>query len=147
MRADALARLFAVRLAAGAQAPNGGPAPRVVWNDGGDELLLHLDSLRTRFSRDALSVGLDVETDQTGRQPVQVVFSLAGDAGQALVAATEELPRGDERVVARWGRALQDALWAVLVGAAQQQAAAQPGARPVMAIERGQIRLARRFDR
>ncbi|MEZ4466486.1 MAG: hypothetical protein R3F60_08465 [bacterium] len=113
------------------------PGP-VVWRDAGDEILLHLDTLRVRFQGDALSVGLELECDETGRQAVQVVFYL-GDRPQSMLVATEELPRGDARVVGRWGRPLQEALVSALVQLAEAAAAAQP--RHVPALQLQQERL------
>ena len=108
------------------------PGP-VVWRDEGDEVLLHLDRLRVRFLDAALSVGLELETDQTGRQPVQILLYL-GDRPERLVLATEELPRGDELLVGRWGRALQGALVAGLVRLAEEAAASQPRHVPALLL-------------
>ncbi len=47
-----------------------------------------------------------------------------GDASDpvGLVATTDELPRGNGLLAARWGRALQAAVWASLLGLSQDHA-------------------------
>lgn len=151
MDAETLARALALLLGGGL-----GPAdplilnrvaPRrvgpVVWRDQGDEVLLHLDRLRVRFVEEStLSIGLELETDQTGPQPVQVVFHLGGRQGaKSLLVATEEFPRGDERLIGRWGRPLQGALFAALVRLAELAAAREPNQVPALAIQRERLIL------
>jgi hypothetical protein len=101
---------------------------QVVWVHDGNEALIHLDSLAVRTLDGVLLVSLDLETDQTGRQTVVTPFALGDPArGTGLLAATEQLPRGDPTLLAQWGRTLQDALWASLLALAADQAVAHGG--------------------
>ena len=80
------------------------PPPRVVWVDHGDEVLAHLDSLRTRVVSGKLLVSLDLETDQTGRTPLVVAFALGGANDPAgLVARHRALSRAATRCSPRAG--------------------------------------------
>ena len=101
---------------------NGAPltAPignQVIWVDAGDEVLVHLDSLQTKILDRMVVMSIDLECDQVGRTPMIVTFAL-GDANDpaGLVAVTDEYPRGDGRLAARWGDAIQAALWSALLG-------------------------------
>jgi hypothetical protein len=96
-------------------------APQVVWVDAGDEVLVHLDSIQVRILDRLIVVSVDLETDQTGRAPLIVPFSLGGLRDQAgLVATTSELAHGHRLLAARWGAVLQSALWAALTGIAKE---------------------------
>jgi hypothetical protein len=114
---------------AGAPADGSVPAPLsspvIVWADAGSEALVHLDSIQVRMLPGTLLVSLDFETDQTGRSPLIVALTLSADPKDpaGLVAATDEYPRGDGRLAARWGRAFQAAAWASLLSIAQDHAA------------------------
>ena len=57
--------------------------------------------------------------------PLIVALTLSADPKDpaGLVAATDEYPRGDGRLAARWGRAFQAAAWASLLSIAQDHAA------------------------
>jgi hypothetical protein len=97
---------------------------QVVWVEGGDELLVYLDSLRVRLLDRILLAWLDLESDQTGRQTMLVPFAFAREEGRGgLVAVTEQAPRGDASLVARWGHTVQDAIWAGLLTLANDAAA------------------------
>ena len=92
----------------------------MIWVDRGDEVLVHLESTQVRIQGNSVLVSVDLETDQTGRQPLVVAFSLGdGTDGAGLVATTDELPRGNGLLAARWGPALQSAVWASLLNMAQ----------------------------
>jgi hypothetical protein len=104
----------------------GGGHRAVVWNDRGDEVLLHADATRTRIAGEVLLVALELETDQSGRQSVVVAFALGKrDDAAGLYAVTDELPRGEGALVARWGRIAQDAVWAALLQLATEHAASR----------------------
>lgn len=95
----------------------------VVWVDRGDEVLIHLNSIRTQIRDRVLMVSVDLETDQTGRTPLVVVFALGNASDPAgLIAVTDELPRGNGMLASRWGKILQEALWASLLGIATDHA-------------------------
>jgi hypothetical protein len=98
----------------------GSPANVVVWVDAGDEVLVHLDSVAVRMVGQTLLVSVDLETDQTGRTPLVVSLALgAGKDAAGLVAVTDELPHGNGLLAARWGPHLQAAVWACILGMAQ----------------------------
>ena len=109
----------------------------MVWVDHGDEVLAHLDSLAARVSGGRLLVSLDLETDQTGRTPLVVAFALGGANDPAgLVAVTEPFPRGNALLAARWGEAVQAAVWAGLLALAQDHAEERGSApRGIAALE------------
>jgi hypothetical protein len=96
------------------------PAARIVWEDAGQRVLLHLDSLRARIVNGWLLCQLDLETDQTQRQSLQFVYYLGvpGEGGGLQAAATinaASVPAS--QLVDRWGAHVQRLLWdAVLDG-------------------------------
>jgi hypothetical protein len=96
---------------------------KVVWVDHGDEVLVHLDSLKTEVADGRLLVSLDLESDQTGRTPLVMAFALGGANDPAgLVAVTETYPRGNALLASRWGEAVQAAVWSGLLNLAQDHA-------------------------
>jgi len=102
------------------------PASRdraVVWDDSGDQTLVHLDSVVLRLLANSLVVSVDLETVETGRAPLIVVFAFGTERDPAgLVATTDALARGNAMLAARWGRVLQETIWAALIGEAQAHA-------------------------
>jgi hypothetical protein len=117
--------------------------PAVIWADAGDEVLVHLDSLKTRMLDGMLLVSVDLETDQTGRSSLVVPFALTHDPNDlaGLIATTEEYPRGLGALAARWGRTLQAALWAGLLSIAQDHATQRSSAPRTIVINRGTLHL------
>jgi len=96
---------------------------KVIWVESGNEVLVHLDSLRTQILDSALLVSVDLETDQTGRTPLVVALALGKtDDPAGLIAVTDDLPRGNGLLASRWGKTLQDAIWAGLLGLATDHA-------------------------
>ena len=126
-------------------APGAAPHLKVIWVDQGDEVLVHLDSLHSRIVGRTLLVSLDLETDQTGRTALVVPMALgAADDPAALVAITDDLPRGNGLLASRWGRVLQDAVWAGMLGIARDHAA-ERGLEPRgITVDAGSIRLVAR---
>lgn len=103
--------------------PAGSAPSQVIWVDNGDEVLVHLDSTKTQIVQQTILVSVDLETDQTGRQPLVVALALGdGTDGAGLIGTTDELPRGNALLAARWGQALQASVWAVLMRMAQEHA-------------------------
>ena len=122
-----------------------GPPSRVVWVDGGDEALVHLDSLTTKIVGSTLLVSLDLETDQTGRAPVIVRFALGGGSDPAgLVAATDEVAGGHPLLVSRWGEAVTAAAWSALVGLGVDHADQRGGVVGHLTIDSGHLVLGAR---
>jgi hypothetical protein len=143
---ERVANEIAVRLAGapadGSAPPAEGPSDRVVWVDGGDEVLVHLGSATTRIVDGVLLFSIDLETDQTGRQPMTVAFALGdGSDGTAALAVTTELPQGHAGLAARWGDALQDAAFAALGALADDHAAERDAAPNAIALQDGALQL------
>jgi hypothetical protein len=101
--------------------PSSSPLSEVVWVENGDEVLVHLDSTKVQILPRTVLVSVDLETDQTGRQPLVVVLSLGdGTDNAGLIGTTDEIPRGNGLLAARWGHALQASVWATLMQMAQE---------------------------
>jgi hypothetical protein len=115
---------------------------KVIWVDQGDEVLVHLDSVRVRFVNNTVLISVDLETDQTGRASLIVPLALSngGDAA-GLVAVTEDLPKGNGLLAARWGRQLQSSVWACLLGLAQDHGAERNGVPRGITVSDGQLSL------
>ena len=95
----------------------------IVWDDSGDQALVHLGSVVVRLVANSFVVSVDLETEQTGRAPLIVVLAFGTERDPAgLVATTDALPRGDAMLAARWGRVLQQTVWAALIGIARAHA-------------------------
>jgi hypothetical protein len=112
----------------------------VIWVEHGDEVLVHLDSVQVRLLPGSVLVSVDLETDQTGRATLVMAFAL-GNAGDpaGLTAVTDDLPRGLGTLAARWGKTLQLAVWASILGFAQDSAAQQGGAPVGLAVSQGSL--------
>jgi Collagen triple helix repeat (20 copies) len=141
-----LAGLLSVRLAgtpADGRAPSGASPKAVVWVDQGDEVLVHLDSVTVRFVGQTALVSMDLESDQTGRTPMVVAFALGDDAsaGATLVAVTEEYPRGNALLAARWGAVVRDAAWSAVLQLAADHAGERSLAPAGLTLAAGQLRL------
>jgi hypothetical protein len=110
----------------------------IIWVEQGDEVVVHLDSVQVRLLPGSLLVSVDLETDQTGRATLVAAFAL-GSAGDpaGLTAVTDDLPRGLGPIAARWGRTLQLAVWAAVLGFAQDSATQQGGAPIGLAARQG----------
>jgi hypothetical protein len=118
------------------------PPRAVVWVNGGDEVVAHLDSLIIKILDGAVVMSLDLEDDLTGRAPVVVRFAVAGaqdDAG--LLVATDEVAGGNPAFAARWGASVQNAGWASLLGLAREHAAARGQAPAGISAVAGALRL------
>lgn len=141
-----LSGLLQTRLAglpADGSAPGKTVPAAVIWTDQGDEVLVHLSSLEISFSGSAALVSIDMESDQSGRTPMVVALALGDQplAGGALLAATDELPRGNALLAARWGAVLRDAAWNAFLTLAADHAS-QTGLAPhALTLANGQLRL------
>src|SRR5262245_10254939 len=103
--------------------PGATRAAKVIWVDAGDEVLVHLDSLRVAVRNRLVAVSIDLESDQTGRTPLVCTFALGDSTDPAgLFAVTNELPRGNGLLAARWGAAVQAAVWNSLLGLVKDHA-------------------------
>jgi hypothetical protein len=118
------------------------PSAGVVWVDGGDEVLVHLSAAQVRILDKMLLVSVDLETDQTGRTPLTVALALGTATDPAgLVAVTDEFPQGNGQLAARWGAALQAAVWSSLLGLSQDHAAERNKAPRGISAAPGQLTL------
>ena len=92
---------------------------KVVWQDSGQRVLLHLDSLRIRAVDGWLLCDLALECDPTKGQILQFVFFLGtGDAAGLHASATINAATVPASQLAdRWGPDVQRLLWdAILDG-------------------------------
>jgi hypothetical protein len=113
----------------------------VVWVDGGDSVLVHLDSIATRIVGTCLLVSIDLETDQTGRTPLVVAFAINATDAAGLVAATDALPRGNGILASRWGSAVRNAAWGAFLRIASDHATERGGAPYGFSIANNQLTL------
>jgi hypothetical protein len=134
-------RLAGTTAADGSGATSSAPQ-KVIWVEQGDEVLVHLDSIAVRIMDGIVLVSVDLETDQTGRTPLVVSFSVgSGNDPAGLVAVTEDFPRGNGLLASRWGRALQAAAWASLLGIATDHATERSSAPLGIAAVAGTLSL------
>jgi hypothetical protein len=144
--ATTLGTLLGVRLAgtpAGGSALDATAATSVVWVDQGDAVLVHLDSVAVRFVGQSVLVSIDLESDQTGRTSMVTAFALGADAtaGAGLVAVTEEYPRGNALLAARWGRVIRNAAWSALLQLANDHAAERSLTPAGLTLAAGELHL------
>lgn len=118
--AGEIAIRIAGRPADGSLAPTGprtGRLQKVIWVDAGDTVLVHLDSTRVKLLDQTIVASIDVECDQTGLVTMVGVFVTGNGSDPAgLVCVTDETPRGNGLMAARWGPQIQAALWSALLG-------------------------------
>lgn len=96
----------------------GNSAAPALWVDGDSEILAFPARLQVLLTTGRVLIELPLSTEQTGEASLFVAFALGKQPGDAaLRAATEELPRGEPRLAARWGRLVQEALWQALLRA------------------------------
>jgi hypothetical protein len=140
----ALAGYLLPRLA-GTPADGSTPVPitqnTIVWVNRGDEVLVHLDSVSTQIAGQAVLVSVDLECDQTGRTPLVVALSLGQDAQGGLVATTDQFPRGNGALAARWGSTVQEAVWSAMLSLVNDHAAERDMSPLAFAIQNGQLYL------
>lgn len=118
------------------------PMSPVIWVDHGDEVLVHFESMRVQMLDGMLLVSIDLETDQTGRTPLVVSIALGNsDQGAGLFAVTDEYPRGNGILAARWGAVLQEAVWSSLLGLAKDHALQTGQAPRAIGIAAGKLTL------
>lgn len=129
----AIAQLLQRALCAGREADSAeGRERSILWHDFGDEVLVHIDSLQVRLRPRFIFVSVDLECEQTGRSPLIVTLAMGSTQdGAGLFATSDELPRGNPLLAARWGAVLRQIVWTSLLGLAAQHAG-----------ERGKVPLA-----
>jgi hypothetical protein len=89
-------------------------ARRVVWRSSSHAVFIYADLTQARLLRGWLVVGLQLETDQTGRQPLEIVFFLGapqdGD-GTGAAARINASTREGAMLAELWGDDLQRVIW------------------------------------
>lgn len=139
----ALGPLLGVRIAgtpASVGAPDGARgAGAVVWIDCGDEVIVHLDSIKAGLASNVLLVAIDLETDDTGRQTLVVPLAPGTQADDELTLVTEDVPRGHAELAARWGRILQDAIFAAIEDMARTHAGERQAVAKALVIADGAL--------
>jgi hypothetical protein len=97
---------------------------QVIWVDAGSEVMVYLSSIKISIGDGLLLVSTDFECDQTGRTPLIAAFSMnKGVDSAGLFATTDEFPRGNGLLAARWGTIYQNAVWAALTSLVADHAA------------------------
>ena len=115
---------------------------QVVWVDAGSDILVHLDSIKTKLTNGSLLVSVDLECDQVGRSALIVAFGLGQPGDPAgLIAVTDALPRGNGLLAARWGSIVQSAVWAALLGLLSDYSAERSATASGFAASTGVLQL------
>lgn len=115
---------------------------QVVWVEAGDEVLVHLDSLRVRLVGRTLLVSLELESDQTGRGAVVVGFGLGdGSDGAGLVVTADGVAHGHPLLASRWGTAVRASVWNSLLGMAEDHADERGLAPAALSAVGGELRI------
>lgn len=89
-------------------------ARQAIWQSGGHSVLLHAERLQARLLDGWLLVGLELETEQTGRALLEFVFHLgAARDGDGLTAAVRinAATRQATQLAELWGDDLQRVIW------------------------------------
>lgn len=90
----------------------GSRGQNVVWQDRGASVVVYPPTLGLRFESGWMITKLDLETDQTGRETLELVFFLGrGGQGDGLVATTTLEGADPSGLRTRWGEPVQAAIW------------------------------------
>lgn len=97
-------------------------ARRVIWRTPSHSIFIYADRAQARLMRGWLVVGLELETDQTGIHPVELVFFLGaaqdGDGTGAAVRINASTREG-AMLAELWGDDLQRVIWDAVLDAIQ----------------------------
>ena len=109
---------------AGGVGTDGRPGDTLLWQRGGNSLLVLPDQLALRLGDGVLAFSVPVQCDQSEAVEVHVSF-VVGDPKRpaGLMAVTEERPRGPAVVVDTWGEAIVAFCWHVVLQVATSLAA------------------------
>ena len=95
-------------------------ARHVVWQSGANTVLIRSDRVRTRLLDGWLLVSIELDTEQTGRRPLELVYRLGTkESGRGTAAAVKiNAATAEATALAEiWGADLQRVVWdAVLDG-------------------------------
>ena len=87
-----------------------------MWEDGDDQLLVHVGKVIVSVRRGLVLVSIPVACDQTGSATIQVPFAIGDEERPAgLLVATGTRPVGPAAVVDVWGEALTAFAWQTLL--------------------------------
>lgn len=102
--------------------PTAPVSKQIVWQDDGDRILIHGESLNARFTGGWLVCDLDLEADQVGKQTVQFVYFLgtgATAAGPNAGSAVNAPTAGAAQIADRWGATVQRVIWDAVLDAVE----------------------------
>jgi len=92
------------------------PPPPVLWEDGGNELLVILKGIRAEIGDGFVEITIPVSCDQSGDAEVTVTFVTGTpDRPAGGLATTEDHPRGPAVVVENWAEPLIALAWQTLL--------------------------------
>jgi len=102
----------------------GSTADAIVWQDRGDEVVVHLSTFQIRLAPPAAFAAVELESDQTGRHSLIVRFVFGDPQDPAgLFATTDEIVRGNSFLATRWGPIFRDLIWSALTRLSSNHAA------------------------
>ena len=92
----------------------------VIWRTAAHSVLIHVDRIQVRVLEGWLVVGLELETDQTRKQSLEIVFCLGGDGdgdGTGGAARINASTREGTMLAEVWGDDLQRVIWDAVLDA------------------------------
>jgi hypothetical protein len=99
--------------------------PQEIWVRDDSELLVHVGRTTLTLADGLVLVRVPVMCNEVGSTVVEIPFAVGSKERPAgMIAATEDHPRGDERLMALWGEPLVAFAWRALLKVAAQAAAA-----------------------
>ena len=100
------------------------PQPQEIWSRDDSDLLVHVGRTTLTLGEGLVLVRVPVMSVETGATMVEVPFAVGSKERPAgMVVATEDHPRGDERLMPLWGESLTAFAWQALLRVAAQIAA------------------------
>jgi hypothetical protein len=134
-----LVRAAAVTAAGLDPARTPSPAPPVLWELGGNQLLVDIANVRAQPGDGLIDVVVPVQCDQTGAVEITATF-VTGSADRPAggIAVTESRPRGPAAVVDAWAEPLIAFAWHALVSALaalSSTGATDPAGQPLVTVE------------
>ena len=119
---DVVQSLFvrALPVAAGLDPTRADEVKSVLWVDGRNQLLVHLDQAKVALGDGFIDTHLVVQCDQTQRTSVVVTFvTSTAKRPSGFIVATEDRPRGPSVIVDAWGEALVALAWRAVIEVAR----------------------------
>lgn len=98
--------------------------PQEIWVRNDSELLVHAGRITLTLADGLVVVRVPVACTEVGSTQVEIPFAVGSKERPAgMIVATEDQPRGDERLMALWGEPLIAFAWRALLKVASQVAA------------------------